>query len=78
MRMSTPRRLDAQSVASVDPLTGNLAPTFAWTSMDDSASIVSSGKVQAYRREHFPMPWQRVCATTASEAEATLPVIQLR
>ncbi len=32
---------------------------------------VSQGKVQAYRRDHFPMPWQHVYATTAIEAEAT-------
>ena len=31
----------------------------------------SPGKVAAYRREHFPMPWQHVYATTAIEAEAT-------
>jgi thiol-disulfide isomerase/thioredoxin len=31
----------------------------------------SPGKVAAYRREHFPMPWQHVYATTAVENEAT-------
>ncbi len=121
MLASTPRRLDAQSLTSLDPLIGRLVPTFAWTSMDDSTSLVSPlslqgsvvlvdlwgtwcgpcrrempflhaayaqfrsrgfeivsvafdvspGKVQAYRREHFPMPWQHVYATTAVEAEAT-------
>ncbi len=32
---------------------------------------VSPGKVAAFRREQFPMPWQHVYATTAIEAEAT-------
>lgn len=32
---------------------------------------VSPGKVQAYRRDHFPMPWQHVYATSAIESEAT-------
>lgn len=104
-----------------DPLQGRLVPTFAWTAMDDSASMisplslqgslvlidlwgtwcapcrrempflhdayrrfraagleivsvafdVSPGKVAAFRREHFPMPWQHVYATAAIEAEAT-------
>lgn len=31
----------------------------------------SPGKVAAYRRDHFPMPWQHVYATAAIEAEAT-------
>ncbi len=119
--ISAPLRLDAQSVASVDPMIGKVVPTFAWTSMDDSTSIVSPlslqgavvlvdlwgtwcgpcrrempflheayarfrsqgfeivsvafdvspGKVQAYRREQFPMPWQHIFATTAIETEAT-------
>jgi thiol-disulfide isomerase/thioredoxin len=30
----------------------------------------SPGKVAAYRREHFPMPWQHVYATAAIEREA--------
>lgn len=116
-----PSGLDAQAATAVDPLIGKLVPTFAWTSMDDSTSIVSPlslqgtvvlvdlwgtwcgpcrrempflhaayarfraqgfeivsvafdvspGKVQAYRREHFPMPWQHVFATTEIEADAT-------
>jgi thiol-disulfide isomerase/thioredoxin len=32
---------------------------------------VSPGKVHAFRREHFPMPWQHVYATSDIEAEAT-------
>ncbi len=32
---------------------------------------VSPGKVDAYRRDHFPMPWLHVYATSAIEAEAT-------
>ncbi len=106
---------------TVEPLQGRLVPTFAWTSMDDSTTIVSPlslqgsvvlidlwgtwcapcrrempflheayarfhakgleivsvsfdvspGKVQAYRRDHFPMPWQHVYATSTIEAEAT-------
>jgi thiol-disulfide isomerase/thioredoxin len=32
---------------------------------------VSPGKVAAYRRDHFPMPWLHVYATAAIEAEAT-------
>lgn len=32
---------------------------------------VSPGLVTAFRREHFPMPWQHVYATHAIEAEAT-------
>ena len=102
-------------------LIGKIVPTFAWTAMEDSASIVSPlslegsvvlidlwgtwcvpcrrempflhdaytkfhsrgfdivsvafdqspGKVAAYRRQHFPMPWQHVYATTAIENEAT-------
>lgn len=32
---------------------------------------VSPGKVQAYRRDQFPMPWQHVYATSEIEAEAT-------
>ncbi len=31
----------------------------------------SPGKVAAYRRDHFPMPWQHVYATAPIEAEAT-------
>ena len=31
----------------------------------------SPGKVAAFRREHFPMPWQHVYANAAIEAEAT-------
>ena len=32
---------------------------------------VSPGLVTAFRREHFPMPWQHVYATHSIEAEAT-------
>ena len=32
---------------------------------------VSPGLVTAFRRDHFPMPWQHVYATHAIEAEAT-------
>lgn len=32
---------------------------------------VAPGKVAAYRRDQFPMPWQHVYATSAIEAEAT-------
>lgn len=32
---------------------------------------ISPGKVVAFRRDHFPMPWQHVYATSAIEAEAT-------
>jgi thiol-disulfide isomerase/thioredoxin len=32
---------------------------------------VSPGKVTAFRREQFPMPWLHVYATSAIEAEAT-------
>jgi thiol-disulfide isomerase/thioredoxin len=32
---------------------------------------VSPEKVTAYRRNHFPMPWQHVYATSVIEAEAT-------
>lgn len=115
-----PRDVGGQALAALDPLIGKLVPTFAWTSLDDSTSIVSPlslqgsvvlvdlwgtwcapcrrempflhaayarfqpqgfeilsvafdvspGKVQAFRRDHFPMPWQHVYATTAIEAEA--------
>jgi thiol-disulfide isomerase/thioredoxin len=108
-------------MSAADSLRGKLVPTFAWPSMDDSASLVSPlslqgkvvlidlwgtwcapcrrempflhdaytrfrargfeilsvafdmspGKVQAYRREQFPMPWQHVYATASIEAEAT-------
>jgi thiol-disulfide isomerase/thioredoxin len=111
----------AQSVHVSEPLLGRLVPTFAWTAMDDSTSIisplslqgrvvlvdlwatwcgpcrrempflhdayaryhargleivsvafdVSPGKVATYRRDHFPMPWQHVYATSLIEAEAT-------
>ena len=102
-------------------LVGRLVPTFGWTAMDDSTTIISPlslggsvvlidlwgtwcapcrrempflhdayakyhaqgfeivsvafdtspGKVAAYRRDHFPMPWQHVYATSAIESEAT-------
>ena len=32
---------------------------------------VSAGKIAAFRRDHFPMPWQHVYATATIEAEAT-------
>lgn len=32
---------------------------------------ISPGKVAAFRRDQFPMPWQHVYATSAIEAEAT-------
>jgi thiol-disulfide isomerase/thioredoxin len=32
---------------------------------------MSPGKVAAFRRERFPMPWQHVYATSAIESEAT-------
>ncbi len=32
---------------------------------------VSPGKVAAFRRDHFPMPWQHVFATRSIDAEAT-------
>ena len=32
---------------------------------------ISPGKVAAFRREQFPMPWQHVYATAAIETEAT-------
>ena len=108
-------------LAPAGPLQGRLVPTFAWSTIDDSTSIVSPlslqgsvvlidlwgtwcapcrrempflhdaykrfhaagleivsvafdvspGKVAAFRREHFPMPWQHVYATAAIEAQAT-------
>jgi thiol-disulfide isomerase/thioredoxin len=114
-----PKARQASAAAS---LVGRLVPTFGWTAMNDSTSIISPlslagavvlidlwgtwcvpcrrempflheayatfhaqgfeivsvafdrspGKVAAFRRDHFPMPWQHVYATAAIEAEATL------
>jgi thiol-disulfide isomerase/thioredoxin len=113
-------RLAAQDTEP-PPLLGRPIGTFAWTSLDDSTSIISPlslrgsvvlidlwgtwcgpckrempflhdaytrfhargfeilsiafdispGKVTAFRRTQFPMPWQHVYATAAIEAEAT-------